>query len=186
MYGIVNQAIQDLVVENHGAETWDRILERAGRPDLVLYEMDAYPDELTFALVGAAAEELEVPVPELLRQFGRTWITYTSDRGFGRIIAIAGDSFGAFLAGLDSMHERVTSTFRSMEPPRMVLREAEGERFVLEYHSRRAGLEPMVVGLLEGLAERFDLEAEVRSEPGDGFVAFTIRTRPVAAVRHSA
>jgi hypothetical protein len=185
MYGIVNQAIEDLVVAHHGAATWERILERAGRPDLVLHEMDSYPDELTFELVGATAEELEVPVPELLRLFGRTWITYTSDRGFGRIIAVAGDSFGAFLSGLDSMHERVTSTFRSMEPPRMVLREAGDDRFVLEYHSRRAGLEPMVVGLLEGLAERFHLEAEVSFEPGEGFVAFTIRTRP-AAVRHTA
>ena len=181
MYGIVNQAIQDLVVEQHGEATWSRILERAGCPDLALQEMDSYPDALTFELVGAVAAELGLPVPDVLRLFGRTWITYTSDRGFGRIIAGSGDSFGAFLGGLDAMHERVTRTFRAMEPPRMVLRSSDGGRFVLEYHSRREGLEMMVVGLLEGLAERFGLEAEITSAAEEACLVFTIRTRPAAA-----
>jgi hypothetical protein len=30
MYGIVNQAIQGLVVENYGQEKWDEILKRSG------------------------------------------------------------------------------------------------------------------------------------------------------------
>lgn len=63
----------------------------------------------------------------------------------------------------------------------MVLRSSDGGRFVLEYHSRREGLEMMVVGLLEGLAERFGLEAEITSAAEEACLVFTIRTRPAAA-----
>ena len=50
MYGIVNQAIQGLVVENYGQEKWDEILKRSGISETHFISNDSYEDEITFEL----------------------------------------------------------------------------------------------------------------------------------------
>ena len=65
MYGLVNRALQQLAVATKGEAAWDEIRRRAGVEDEVFMRMDAYPDEITYNLVGAASEVLATPAPEL-------------------------------------------------------------------------------------------------------------------------
>ena len=74
MYGMVNSAIMDLIVATHGEETWQRVKFKAGVEEEIFISNDAYPDELTYKLVGAASEVLEQPANVILIQFGRWWV----------------------------------------------------------------------------------------------------------------
>ena len=58
MYGLVNQAIQDFIVARHGEGVWAGVRAKAGFTDPVFVPLEAYPDDLTFRLVGAACEEI--------------------------------------------------------------------------------------------------------------------------------
>ena len=55
MYGLVNKAIEDLAIAVGGKEAWGQIKEEAGVDLVAFVSMDAYPDELTYSLVGAAS-----------------------------------------------------------------------------------------------------------------------------------
>lgn len=64
MYGLVNQAIEDLVRSNHDDATWEVIKQRAEVQTEAFLSMEEYPDDVTYRLVQAAAEVLNTPPEE--------------------------------------------------------------------------------------------------------------------------
>jgi hypothetical protein len=154
MYGLVNKAIQGLVTERKGASTWNRIAKEAKIVGPFI-SMETYPDSVSFALAGAAAEELGVDVATFLRDLGKYWVTYTGEEGYGDMFNLWGDDLRTFLKNLDLMHERVKSTMPQLEPPSFTTVDENDGRIRLSYHSHRDGMTPMVLGLLEGLAIKF-------------------------------
>ncbi|MFM7674774.1 MAG: heme NO-binding domain-containing protein [Synechococcus sp.] len=161
MYGLINRAIRDMVTTYHGEDTWQRIRERAEVADEVFLSMEAYPDDLTHRLVVAASQELVLSPAEILRAFGEFWVRYTATEGYGELMAIAGDTLPEFLENLDDLHARVGVNFPRLIPPAFDCEQSGPEELELHYHSQRLGLAPMVVGLVEGLGDRFDTEVAV-------------------------
>ena len=60
MYGLVNQAIMGLVVDNYGSETWEKIRLKAEVRDEFFLSNKIYDDEITFDLVASSSEILGV------------------------------------------------------------------------------------------------------------------------------
>ncbi|MCY1057401.1 heme NO-binding domain-containing protein [Nannocystis sp. SCPEA4] len=183
MYGLVNKAVEDLVVSRYGEDMWARIQELAKVDAVGFVSMEAYPDEVTYKLVGAASEVLGRPASALLEAFGEHWILYTAREGYGELMAMFGASMREFLGNLDNMHTRVGLSFPQLQPPSFVVRDAGPRTLELEYHSRREGLAPMVVGLLKGLARSFSEEVAVEHVHGrdrDGFDLFRVELQAAA------
>ena len=61
MYGLVNRAIEQLVVSTKGEPAWQRVCARAGVGADGFVAMCPYDDRLTFDLVHAVSEELGLP-----------------------------------------------------------------------------------------------------------------------------
>jgi hypothetical protein len=180
MYGLVNKAIEQLITTRHGVDTWRRI-KQAAKIDMDSFgSMDAYPDEITYALVQAASDELDLPVARLLEAFGEHWIHYTGHEGYGALMHLAGSTFVEFLQELDNLHSRVALSFPDLVPPSFDCTDIETHSVRLHYRSTRAGLAPMVVGLLRGLGAAFKLsgmtiEHDIRREDGAEHDQFLIR-----------
>lgn len=175
MYGLVNRALQQMVCARCGDEGWRRVRTRAGVEDEVFVRMNSYPDELTERLLASASEELDTTAGQLLEDFGRYWVRYTLVEGYGALLNDLGSDFRAALGSLDGMHARVSLLYPALRPPRFRCETLEDERIRLHYWSDRRGMAPMVVGLINGLAERYGLRAstfhEMEHEPGhDSFV----------------
>jgi hypothetical protein len=164
MYGLVNKAIEDLVLREHGPEAWARIADRAGFEDAGFISMDAYPDAVTYGLVSAASIELDVPPEQLLEAFGHFWILYTAREGYGELLDLSGRSFEEFLFNLDNLHTRLGLSMPDLRPPSFECEKLDGKTFRLHYRSERQGLTPMVVGLIRGLADKFGLAIDLRIE----------------------
>ena len=176
MYGLVNRAIQELVVERFGAQTWAQIAERAGLDEPVFLSHQGYRDSLTYDLVASASEVLDLAPELVLREFGRYWIAHTGRVGYADLIAGCGSTLGEFLENLPGLHTRVLLAFPELTPPEFsTLVDGEGSARI-EYWSDRPGLAPMVEGLLEGLGELFGQEVVVQAAPwnADGHAVFTI------------
>lgn len=166
MYGLVNMAIRDLVISKSDLETWNAICVEAGLSCNEFVAMDTYPDPVTYALVNVISKRLSSPVPDILRAFGRYWILYTAKQGYGEILAMFGSDFETCLRNLNNMHGRMGSMMPQLVPPRFIVTSEDGDDLIcIEYYSKRPGLGHMVLGLLEGLAERFSLIVEVTYIP---------------------
>ena len=161
MYGIVNRAIEELIIEKFGIDKWEQVKIKAGFDSEGFMTLKPYPDALTFKLVGAASEILNVPADTLLEAFGEYWILYTAERGYGEMLSLAGDSFPSFLKNLNMLHGRVTSLMPELAPPQFECRNEKENSIELIYRSHRNGMKPMLYGLIKGLAKRFEKEVEI-------------------------
>lgn len=176
MYGLVNRAIEGLVREKFGDDPWESIRSRAGVEVSGFVAMDQYDDAITYALVGAASEELGLDPGTILEAFGEYWTTYTIEEGYADLLEMMGSNLEEFLDNLDSMHMRITATMPGLVMPSFRREACPDGSSILYYESSRDGLAPMVVGLLRGLAGRFDVDIEVEplGPDGDGAERFRI------------
>jgi hypothetical protein len=161
MYGLVNKAIQDMVVGKFGEAAWNRIRQAAGVEDEVFVAMEPYDDAVTYRLVRAASEQLGAPADSLLEAFGEFWTRYTAREGFGDLLQATGSNITEFLMNLDNMHARIGLMCPHLRPPSFRCSDVTPGSLTLHYYSEREGLAPMVKGLLAGLGKNFDVGVSV-------------------------
>lgn len=160
MYGLVNKALEQLVKTNYCDDTWSEIANRAG-VDHSFVIMKPYPDHITYDLVAAASDVLDTPAEMLLESFGEHWIQYTVDEGYGKTVSLYGDSVEEFLQNMNNLHAQIRLSFPELRPPVISCVSKPNGQIEVCYQSERAGLAPMLVGLIKGLGKRFSTPVDV-------------------------
>lgn len=161
MYGLINSALQQMIRERFGDEQWDRVFKASGVPADSFLTMRSYDDAITYDLVGAASEVLGQPAEACLEMYGEYWVLETATKTYGSLMEAAGDNLVEFLGNMNALHDRITGTFVNYVPPHFQIESLDENRHRIHYISKRQGLTPFVVGLLKGLATRFDTELEI-------------------------
>lgn len=173
MYGLVNQGVKDLVIHLSSAEVWNSICHEADVPtDFVA--MEYYSDEITYRLIGIVSKRFSLPKEKILEKFGKHWVAYTAHEGYGPIMDLFGQDFKSCLRNLNQLHIRMGMTMPNLNPPNFEYREVQYNIIELEYQSSRAGLSPMVQGLLEGLAAKYKVNINLRYQEINDRKIFTI------------
>ena len=161
MYGMVNKAIEEMVISAHGDETWERIKRKAGVEVEVFISSEGYPDELTYSLVSAASDVLGLPAEVVLEAFGVHWIVETAQKGYGDMMAAGGSTLREFLLNLPQFHDRVSMIFPYLKPPEFACSDIQERSVRMCYRSGRDGLAPFVVGLFKGLGELYNTPVQI-------------------------
>ena len=161
MYGMVNKAVEDMVLMHYGEATWEQIKGIAGVDVDVFISNDGYPDEMTYRLVEAAAATLAMPAEQVLEAFGEHWVLVTAQEGYGDLMGAGGRTLVEFLRNLPGFHARVALIFPNLKPPTFQVSNETANSLHLHYFSHRTGLQPFVFGLVHGLAKRFATTVEV-------------------------
>jgi hypothetical protein len=164
MNGMVNKAMEEMVVRAHGEATWLEIKRRAGVTEETFISNEGYPDEITYQLVGAASAVTGTPVGQILHAFGEHWVLNTARKGYGPMMAAGGRTLRDFLVNLPHFHDRVALLYSKLAPPRFEVTDSEERSLRLHYLSHRPGLTPFVQGLLSGLGQMFDTPVRVTLE----------------------
>lgn len=159
MYGLVNQAVEDLIVSTHGEEQWQKIKSKAGVGIEVFMSNEGYPDEITFQLVQAAAQVLDSSGREILIAFGEHWVLKTACRSYGAMMRSGGQSLKEFLINLPNLHTRVQMIYPKLQPPRFEWSNIEDNSMHLHYFTHRPGLTDFVVGIIQGLGKLYETPA---------------------------
>ncbi len=161
MYGMINKAIRNLVIREAGEEMWELVLESSGIDEDVYEDLESYDDGVTFSLVGAVSETLDMPASDVLEMFGVYWATDVAPKGYGEYFESFGNDFESFVAGLDEMHVRITNMLPSLVPPAFEIEKISKNYFKVHYVSQRDGLAPLAIGMLKGVAQHFGGKADI-------------------------
>lgn len=161
MNGLVNRAIEQLVISMKGEAGWRGVCAHAGVAADGFVSMENYDDDITYRLVQAVSERLALPPEQVLEAFGDYWITYTADEGYGALMTAGGSHLREFLGNLNDLHGRVESIFAQVRIPLFRVEDVSDTEYRLFYASHRKGFAPMVLGLVKGLAKRFGQSVEV-------------------------
>ncbi len=179
MYGMVNNAVQELIYTKFGADVWERIKVRAGVDIDVFISNEGYDDKITYDLVAAASAELKIPADQVLEAFGEHWILHTGRQGYGHMLTANGKSLPEFLHNLPTFHARVRLILPNLKPPRFEVSDETPHSLVLHYHTHRPGFAAFAIGLIKGLGKMFDtpvvVEHVVQRGSGSDHDAFLIR-----------
>lgn len=182
MYGIIHTALRDMVLETFGQDKWTEILNLAGVGDSAFVRMQTYDDSIVLSLVGASSQVLETPAEECLELFGRYWITYASKDSYEKLMDATGSKIVTFIKNINSLHDRITSTFSGYVPPEFYINSLDDNNYEVTYVSTRNGFMHFVRGLLFGLGDRFGNELVILKqkqldvESGESWV-FTIHIK---------
>ena len=154
-------AVEQLIVENYGTDKWLEIKKKAGIAEEQFLNMQPYDDKITYAMVGAAAEVLNLDAAEVLGKFGEYWILHTARQGYGNLLNMGGNNLPDFLKNLNMLHFRVGALMPDLVPPSFEVLEVTSNSLLLVYTTKRTGLVPFVIGLIKGLGIRFNTPCEV-------------------------
>ena len=156
MYGIVNKAIEELVVANFGEDKWEAVKFRSGVDVDYFISSEPYDDDLTFKLAQAVAEEMDMTLSAVLIAFGEWWVVKTTKDKYGGLMEAGGDNLKEFLVNLPLFHNRVMLIYPKLTPPEFKVSHVTENSINLHYFSKREGLQEFVRGLVQGLGIMYD------------------------------
>ena len=159
MKGIVFNLLEQVVIDEHGEDAWDRILESAGQEGAYT-AVGSYADEQFMALVGSAVEQLGVEPDDLVRWFGK------------RSMPLLAARYPAFFEGHtstrsfvltlnDVIHPEVRKLFPGADVPVFEFTTPDDRTVELAYVSSRK-LCSFAEGLVEGAAEHFGESVDLK------------------------
>lgn len=158
MKGIIFNLLEEAIVERHGADAWDGLLDGLGL-DGVYTSLGSYPDTEVYRIVeGAAALDGRSPA-ETLRWFGRQALALMA----GRYPAYFAAHTNAlpFLLSVNSMiHPEVRKVYPGADVPTFGFRTEPSGALLMTYDSPRR-LCALAHGFIDGAAEHFGETAEV-------------------------
>lgn len=151
MYGIVNKAMEELVLANFGEECWERVKLNSNLDIDYFISNESYNDDLTYALARSIALETNKTLSEILICFGEWWVVNTTKVKYGGLMEAGGNDLREFLINLPQFHNRVMLIYPKLTPPEFKVSHIKSNSLQLHYFSKRMGLQDFVRGLIQGL-----------------------------------
>jgi len=161
MYGIVNKAIEELVISNFGHDKWTLIKEKSGIDIDYFISTEPYDDAVTYLLAQAVAEVMDITLTDVLIAFGEWWILKTGKEKYGSLMKAGGKSLQEFLIHLPDFHTRIMLMYPKLTPPEFEITDIKENGLQVHYHSKREGLQEFVRGLLQGLSKLYQVETTI-------------------------
>lgn len=117
MYGLVNRFLKDKIVDFYGQDIWGKTEARINEDINFFVGMEQYPDDITYQIVGAICEVINVPIAEFMETAGNEWVPYTASSDFGTYYAMADDLFGFLKNSIPSIRPCEQVSPNCVRPP---------------------------------------------------------------------
>lgn len=166
MHGLINRSIERFLTETYGAPVWRRVADRVGLPGFEA--MLSYDDHVTDALLAAAVDVLNKPLPVVLDDLGGFLPRIEPLR---RLLRFGGDDFVDFLFSLTELQGRARMAVPDIDLPSFAVEEARAGSFRVTVTAAHSGWAHVLAGLLRAMADDYGalvLVEEVAPKDGDG------------------
>jgi hypothetical protein len=178
MYGLVNDAVKNMVIDSFGVEKWNEICDELELDSHNFIPFEQYDDSLTSDLVGIICKKFSFEAPNLLEEFGKYWVEYAKKSEYSSILDSFATSPIELIKSLDSLHTRLELTFDQLKPPSFWITNESEHKIWVHYQTHRdMPLQYFVIGLIKGIFLMFDQECTVEIIPSskDEKAVFEVR-----------
>lgn len=158
MKGVVFNLLEEVVVEAHGPEAWDDLLDAAELGGAYT-SLGNYSDEELHALVAATASALGLTPSQVLRWFGQKAMPVLARR-YPALFAGHVSARDFILSVNSIIHPEVRKLYAGASCPFFHFREAPEGALVMGYESSRRMCD-LAQGFVEGAATHYDEEVAV-------------------------
>jgi len=158
MKGIVFNLLQEVVCQEYGEDTWDRLLDDAGL-DGAYTSLGSYADAEVVALVDAASAALNLPAQDILRWFGRHAMPLLAQR-YPSFFSPHNDARSFILTLNSIIHPEVEKLYPGATTPVFDFSSDDQGGLVIGYTSARK-MCALAEGFMLGAADFFQETAEI-------------------------
>lgn len=179
MLGLVFTEFAEMVESAFGPDCLDDVYEAADiRHDGAYTAVGNYDHAELVAMVVALSQQTGVPVPELVRTFGRHLMDVFV-AGYAHFFEPHAGLFD-FLHSVDGIvHREVVKLYEHARPPQLVAETVDADTLRLVYASDR-GMGDLAVGLIEGAAAHYGEQIEITRQTTDAGETFTLSRKHAA------
>lgn len=161
MRGVIFKLLEDVVIDQHGRDTWEALVATTGVEGLYVDQED-YPDLEFEALLTAAGTALSMDRNAVLRWFGIQSTPLLAQR-YPALFADQTDA-RAFVSGVnDVIHAAVRAQYPGIQCPHFRLFETSDRALMLDYRSDRR-MCALAEGFVLGASAYFGQEVEFSHE----------------------
>ncbi|CAD5209304.1 unnamed protein product [Bursaphelenchus okinawaensis] len=162
MFGLIHDSIRQLFIKTYGEEFWKKAMLQAGfesgKENIVNHY---YPDSDTYAIVDAVSALAKITREDVWEMYGIQLIAYTMELGWDELMRYLSPDLKTFLNNLDSLHYFIDHVVykANLRGPSFRCEENDDDTITLHYFTGRAGLYPIVKGVIREVARRiFNIE----------------------------
>src|SRR5258705_2409324 len=152
MKGVVFDLLEQVIVREHGEDTWDNLLTRAGLGGAYT-TLGTYADDDLFRLVAEASKVLELPAQDIIRWFGREALPLLA-ASYPEFFSPHRTTRSFILSLNDIIHPEVRKVYPGADVPWFSMSETPSGDVVMGYDSARR-LCAFAEGLIQGAAAHY-------------------------------
>lgn len=163
MKGVVFIAFNQMVEDQVGIDTWERLLKEVMPKSEGIYtSVEDYPDSELFTMVGALSKIVDVPVPTLVEQFGAYMFGVLNSKY--PIFSAQQPDFFSFIKSIDSViHKEVRKLYDSPSLPTLDCEQIDEHTLTIKYTSPRK-LCFLAEGLIRGSAKHYGVDYSLKHD----------------------
>lgn len=177
MKGIVFTSFNEMIEEEMGITVWEKILANVKPESMGVYtSVEDYKDDELFSLVNALAEITEIPIPQLVKYYGKYLFSVLISK-YPMFTENVNDYF-IFLESIENViHKEVEKLYSNPNLPSLHCQQLDNKTLKMKYESPRK-LCHLAEGLIEGAAEHYQekylLKHDKCMHKGDDYCEFII------------
>ncbi|TXH98758.1 MAG: heme NO-binding protein [Pseudorhodobacter sp.] len=155
MHGLINRSIQGFLRDTYGAAVWARVAREARLGFDSFEPMLTYPPDLTPAVLNAASKVLCRPLEGVLEDLGTYLVSHPNTEGVRRLLRFGGVTYDDFLHSLEDLPERARLALPDLDLPGLELTETNYAEYRLAVSATLPGMGQVLVGLLRAMADDY-------------------------------
>lgn len=159
MHGIIFNQLQKYARERLGPSAWLTLLAKNGLEKRIYMPTQLYPDQELLSLVASAAATSNLPVQQILEDFGQ-FIVADLLKVYGTIIKPEWRTLDVLEHTENTMHRAVRHNDRNATPPELICMRINPREVVIDYSSRRR-LSDLGVGIIRGISHHYREETKI-------------------------
>lgn len=161
MYGIINKALQEMVINNHGVNTWEAVKNKAQIEIDIFFNDEMYNDAITHRLVDALCDIASITAAQVFYNIGEWYVVQTIGKKYAGMVQTGGKTLKDFFENLPALYGSVKRLYFPNTPSSISISDIEENSVLVCYHGPRPNLEEIVRGGLSGFCIVFNAQPKV-------------------------
>ncbi len=155
MHGLINRAVQAVVLSTYGEKRWNDIMDESGLGFTEFEAMLVYPEDQSSRMLRAVEKKLERPLPEILEDVGTFLVSNPQVEALRRLLRFGGVNYVDFLHSLDDLPDRARLAVSDLRLPGLELVEQAPGQFDLLCQPGVPGYAQVLMGVLRAMADDY-------------------------------
>lgn len=160
MKGTILKCLKDMIVKDHGIETWENILVESDMDILTVILISSdMDDNQAIKLFNSTSKVLDIDFKTLADRYGEYWSNGYADKMYKHHYSKHNNA-KSFLLDLDSLHFLLTEMITNAKPPRFTYQLVNDNTLLMTYTSHRQLID-LFVGLTSGLGKHYNEDLKI-------------------------